>query len=372
MKANQYVGQFLETLDALDKEGKYVPGMIMSSPGFGKTTTIEKWCEFKDYNLLTLIASNFSSDDILGIQSVKDGELHRLTPSWFNELTKLAENGKRNVLFLDEISATDAYIQAPLFNLIFNHDLAGKKLPKNTLIVSAGNYSEELGNTFKMTAPLVNRFMVLNLINDDFSLMEILDGGIRNIKTKKEFEDYIGINEPKDKKYSFSRFTDWIKDNRTEFKFGKAEFTEDTSMGGLLGFTSLRSFSYSMMFAESFMGKFNSDIWMRIVGDTLGVSNKREGKPMREVLRCNEKEFTRVEGSSDNKVKTIGDICDLITKSGELSKDLLSDLEEAIKNITISDITTADLTKFTTLSAKYTNDEKMRYLSSTLTSKLEL
>lgn len=373
MKSNEYVGQFLEVLDQLDKEGKYVPGMIMSSPGFGKTSTVDKWCKLKDYNLVTLIASNFSSDDILGLQAVKDGELKRLSPSWFNDLCKLSENGKRNVLFLDEISATDAYIQAPLFNLIFNHDLAGRKLPDNTLIVSAGNYSEELGNAFKMTAPLVNRFMILNLVNEDFSLMDILDGGINNITDKDEITAYLGLIELEKKEYSFKRFKDWVKDNRTEFKFGKSEFTEDISKGGLLGFISLRSFSYSMMFTEAYMSKFNGNIWMRIVGDTLGFSNKREGKLLREVLKCNEAEFISIEEDSSNrKSSTIESICDEIIKEGKLSQELLSELESLINKVTIDSITSSDLSKFTQLSSKFVKDEKVKYLNDTLSKKLEL
>jgi len=371
MKANEYIGQFLETLDNLDKNGQHVPGMIVSSPGFGKTSTIEKWCKYHDYNLTTLIASNFSADDILGLQAVNNGELKRLTPSWFNEMQTLSKNKKRNVLFLDEIGACDAYIQSPLFNLIFNHDLAGKKLPDNTLILAAGNYSDELGNAFKMTAPLVNRFMILNLTNDDFSLMEILDGGIRDIKSDEELAEYIGINEHKDKKYNFERFKNWVRDNKSEFKFGKAEFTDDTAMGGLLGFTSLRSFSYSMMFSEAYMGKFSDNIWMRVVGDTLGISNKREGKPMRDILKINEDNFLTLTNKQKAAI-SIAEVCDLIEKHGSLDQDLMSQLEEAVKKASLDNISTDDLTRFTALSSKYTSDEKMRYLSSELTKKLDL
>lgn len=377
MNSNKHIGQFLETLDDLDKKGKYVPGLIMSSPGFGKTTTIEAWCKIKDYNLTTLIASNFSSDDILGIQAVKDGELKRLTPSWFNCLLEKAKNGKRNVLFLDEISAADAYIQAPLFNLIFNHDLAGKSLPDNTMIIAAGNYSEELGNAFKMTAPLVNRFMILNLTLEDYSFTEILNNnGINTIYDEDEMKSYIGIKEPSIKKWSFEKFKSWILDNRPEFKPGKSEFIEDIEVGGLLGFMSLRSFSYSLQFAEAYMAKYNDDIWIRIFGDTLGMSQKREGKPLRDVIKMNKTSFlgSREKVSSNYENKRVSDICRVLVGMGNLDSpeaiEALDSLEKKVIDTDISKISSQDFRDFTNLNSKYPTQSRIAKIAEILTSKL--
>lgn len=367
MKANQYIGQFLETLDSMDKNGNQIPGMIISSPGFGKTSTIAMWCDHHDYNLTTLIASNFSADDILGLQAVNNGKLERLAPSWFNKMCALANNGKRNVLFLDEIGACDSYIQAPLFNLIFNHDLAGYSLPKNTLIVAASNYSEDLNGTFKMTAPLVNRFLILNLRNEDFSIMDILDGGISDMN-KKERLDFMGITKSDNKKYSFENFRNWVKDNPTEFKIGPSTFTEDNELGGLLGFISLRSFNYALKFTEAYMNTFNDNIWMRIVGDTLGISAKREGKPMRIILECNESNFFNEENISFND-STIYNVCNSILADQELSDRKVAILENLINNASVDNITGADLDVFTKVCSRYANNHKVQYLNNIMTRK---
>ena len=377
MESNKHIGQFLETLDDLDKQGLQRPGLIMSSPGFGKTTTVEAWCKLKDYNLTTLIASNFSSDDILGIEVRSGDRMERLTPSWYNDLVEKSKNGKRNILFLDEISAADSYIQSPLFNLIFNHKLAGRDLPENTLIVAAGNYSEELGHAFKMTAPLVNRFLILNLVSSDYSFTEILNGnGIYSIKDDDELRNYIGITEAKNKKWSFSKFKNWIMDNRPEFKVGKAEFTDDVELGGLLGFMSLRSFSYSLSFAEAYMAKFNDDIWMRIFGDTLGMSQKREGKPLREILKMNKNYFFGTsKNSSEYSTKTMAEICEILrnmdTINSPQGEEALDALEEKITSISIEKATSKDLREFTYLTSKYSNHQRVCDLNKILTSKLE-
>lgn len=377
MDSNKHIGQFLETLDSMDKAGNRIAGLIMSSPGFGKTTTVEAWCKLRDYNLTTLIASNFSSDDILGIEVRSGDRMERLTPSWYNDLVNLSKNGKRNILFLDEISAADSYIQSPLFNLIFNYKLAGRSLPENTLIVAAGNYSEELGNAFKMTAPLVNRFLILNLTLEDYSFTEILNGnGIKSIKDDDELASYIGIKEPMTKKWSFSKFKEWIMNNRPEFRVGKSEFVDDVEMGGLLGFMSLRSFSYSLQFAEAYMSKFNDEIWMRIVGDTLGMSQKREGKPLRDIIKMNKLSFigsTNSMNKSQYSDKKFSDICDIIRGFSDINSeeaiDAIDALEERILEASIDKITSTDLRSFTQLHSKYPTHARITKLSEILTTK---
>ncbi len=369
MEANRYIGQFLETLDSMDISGKRIPGLIMSSPGYGKTTTIEKWADIHGYNRTTLIASNFNSDDILGIEVRIGEEMKRLPPSWYNEMVKKSENGKRNILFLDEISAADPYVQAPLFNLIFNHSLAGRSLPENTLIIAAGNYSEELGNSFKMTAPLVNRFLILNLMKDDYSFSDIIFGtGIDSIKDDDSMRNYLGIEDMSLKKrWSFERFRDWVAKERSEFRPGKSEFHDDLEMGGLLGFISLRSFSYCLQFSEEYMSRFNDDIWMRIVGDTLGVSQKREGKPMREVIFMNRSYFLDTgKVSSKYKGKSMAEICqemlDLPSLDTEDAQEGLTSLEEKISKASLNDFSSRDFKVFTSLCSKYPSDERIKKL----------
>ena len=106
MKANKIIAKALRVCDEFDKAqmGKAkrdnLPLLILSSPGFGKTSTVRAYCEVMDYNLFTIIPSQSAADDILGIQSVQDGKLKRLTPSWFNKMMDMINsNGKRTLLF---------------------------------------------------------------------------------------------------------------------------------------------------------------------------------------------------------------------------------------------------------------------------------
>ena len=318
MKANEIIARSLRVIDKLDQEGQRLSALYCSHAGFGKTSTIRMYCDVMDYNLVTIIPSQSSADDILGIQAVdqQTGRLKRLTPSWFNRMVETMKNGKRTLLFIDEISTCDPYIQGPLLDLIFSHNLGDEVLPKNVFIVAAGNYSMDLNNDFRMSSPLVNRFVIINLQQSDYSIKEILQNKFEKLKTVAEKKKYLGIDKEEGGTYDFDKFSQWIRTSN-EITYGKTQATEDEECG-LFGFTSVRSLTYSLKFAAMYMNTFSDDSWIRIVGDTLGTSNKRntsedDGIPLRKVLSSKQSEFMVTVDNSD---MSISEICESIKKTG--------------------------------------------------------
>lgn len=269
MKSNQKISRFLKVLLDIN-----VPGLIMSSPGLGKTSTVEMFCRLYDINLTTLIASQYAPDDILGIQSVKDGKLVRLSPSWFDDMIDIAKNGKRNILFIDEITTCDDFIQAPLLNLIFNKSLGKSKLPDNTLIIAAGNYPEDLNNAFNLSNPLVNRFLVLNLTKKDYDIKELMNGEFDRINSEwnpSEVENFLGM------KVSGVRDYSPLKKNLKSLISNQAEVGKtkvlNSNQTGLVGFSSTRSIRYSLSFMTSCLNQFglkDKELLGGVMGDSLG------------------------------------------------------------------------------------------------------
>lgn len=339
MKANENIARFITILDNLSKAGHDIPGLIMSKPGFGKTSTIEMWAKYKDYNLTTLIPSRYSSDDVLGLQTLVDGKLMRLSPAWYNSMVQKSQNGKRNILFIDELSTCDTYIQGPLFDLIFSHSLGEYKLPENSIILSAGNYSCDLNNDFKMTSPLVNRFMILNLSVDDYDIFEVLDEKFDDVKTKDEVEEYLKLNTEAPA-YSYGAFKNWLKSSG-EVNFGTAEYQENEEVG-LLGFTSIRSMTYSLKFAQEYVANYSDDLWMQITGDTLGTAAKSEGKLMRDILTCYK---TKFESKALTEGRSLREVCTSILEANAVSPENLKALDLLIKSLSSEDISSAEMSK---------------------------
>ena len=70
------------------------------------------------------------------------------------------------ILFLDELNSAPPSVQAAAYQLVLNGRIGQYVLPKNVRIVAAGNRDTDRGVTYRMPAPLANRFVHLELAVD--------------------------------------------------------------------------------------------------------------------------------------------------------------------------------------------------------------
>ena len=116
------------------------------------------------------------------------------------------------VLFLDEMNSAAPSVQAAAYQLILNRRVGQYKLPDNVMIVAAGNRDADKGVTYRMPAPLANRFIHLELaVNfDDWFQWSV----VNNIHTdvvgyltfsKKDLYDF----DPKSPSRSFATPRTW-------------------------------------------------------------------------------------------------------------------------------------------------------------------
>jgi hypothetical protein len=76
---------------------------------------------------------------------------------------ELAAKYDNIVLFLDEMNSAAPAVQAAAYQLILNRRVGQYRLPDNVMIVAAGNREADKGVTYRMPAPLANRFIHLEL-----------------------------------------------------------------------------------------------------------------------------------------------------------------------------------------------------------------
>ena len=67
------------------------------------------------------------------------------------------------ILFLDELNSAPPAVQAAAYQLILNRKVGTYVLPKGVDIVAAGNRDGDKGVTYRMPAPLANRFVHLEM-----------------------------------------------------------------------------------------------------------------------------------------------------------------------------------------------------------------
>jgi len=75
----------------------------------------------------------------------------------------MASQHKSIILFLDEMNSAAPAVQAAAYQLILNRRVGAYELPDNVYIVAAGNRETDKGVTYRMPAPLANRFVHLEL-----------------------------------------------------------------------------------------------------------------------------------------------------------------------------------------------------------------
>jgi MoxR-like ATPase len=167
-----------------------IPVLLLGNPGIGKTVSVYHFAKIRGYETVLLRGNSSTPEEIMGYDTAPHevtyekpmAALH-LRPSWFEEILRNHEAGKRSLLFLDEITTAHEFVQAALLHLIFERKVGRESLPEDTLIVSAGNYSGNLSNTMALMPPVMNRFMIYNITADHNDLDIFLnkyEGAIAN------------------------------------------------------------------------------------------------------------------------------------------------------------------------------------------------
>jgi len=105
--------------------------------------------------------------DLRGLPSVADGSARWLPPS---DLPNAERDGKEGILFLDELNAAPASVQAACFGLVLDRKVGEYKLPDGWRIVAAGNRQSDRAAAQRMPTALANRFahIDVNADHEDF------------------------------------------------------------------------------------------------------------------------------------------------------------------------------------------------------------
>jgi hypothetical protein len=143
------------------------PIFMWGPPGIGKSDIIKQLGDELDAHVIDVRLSLWEPTDIKGIPyfDSNDGTMRWAPPS---ELPSkdLASQHKQIILFLDEMNSAAPAVQAAAYQLILNRRVGTYFLPDNVSIVAAGNRETDKGVTYRMPAPLANRFVHLELTVD--------------------------------------------------------------------------------------------------------------------------------------------------------------------------------------------------------------
>ena len=140
------------------------PIFLWGPPGIGKSDIIHQIGDAMDALVIDIRLSLWEPTDIKGIPyyAANDNKMVWAEPSELPD-AELASKHKNIILFLDEMNSAAPAVQAAAYQLILNRRVGQYVLPDNVIIVAAGNREADKGVTYRMPAPLANRFVHLEM-----------------------------------------------------------------------------------------------------------------------------------------------------------------------------------------------------------------
>jgi len=190
------------------------PVFLWGPPGIGKSDIVEQVTKtFSNSHLIDIRLSLWDPTDIKGIPYFDSNNVKMAwgAPSELPD-EEMAAQYDNIVLFLDEMNSAAPAVQAAAYQLILNRRVGTYKLPDNVIIVAAGNRESDKGVTYRMPAPLANRFIHLELaVNfDDWFNWSVDNNQHKDVVgyltfAKKDLYDF----DPKSASRSFATPRSW-------------------------------------------------------------------------------------------------------------------------------------------------------------------
>ena len=139
---------------------KQRPLFLWGPPGIGKSELVADITAELGGAMIDLRLGQMEPTDIRGIPfyNKDSGKMDWAEPIDLPD-EEFASQYPIVVLFLDEMNSSAPSVQAAAYQLILNRRIGKYHLPKNVVMVAAGNRESDKGVTYRMPTPLANRFI---------------------------------------------------------------------------------------------------------------------------------------------------------------------------------------------------------------------
>jgi hypothetical protein len=173
---------------------KQRPVFLWGPPGVGKSDIVKQIGDNQGRRVIDVRLPLWEPTDIKGIPFYNTD---RGTMEWAPPVELPQDPDDDSILFLDELNAAPPAVQAAAYQLVLNRRIGTYVLPKGVSIVAAGNRESDKGVTYRMPAPLANRFTHLEVAAD-------FDSWLEWATTNKIHKDVVGyISFAKQDLYDF-------------------------------------------------------------------------------------------------------------------------------------------------------------------------
>ena len=222
------------------------PVMIWGPPGIGKSDIIHEIGAETNRRVIDIRLALWEPTDIRGIPYF-DSESKEMKWAAPSELPKVVTDN--SIVFLDEMPSAVPTVQAGAYQLILNRKIGEYQLPPAVDIVAAGNRENDRGISYKMPAPLANRFTHVELKPNfncwlNWAIKNDIDSSIVGYLSwsKKDLYDF----NPKSASKAFATPRSWTFANKFITK-GKRSKSSESLLTALLAGTIGEGLAISFM-----------------------------------------------------------------------------------------------------------------------------
>ncbi len=193
------------------------PVFIWGAPGIGKSALVEKFAAEVGLPCVSLLGSQLAPEDIIGIPQIQDDVSTFLPP-------KMIARKEPYVLFLDELNACSQEVQKAFYSLIHERRIGEYHLPAGSIVIGAGNRSQDSAIVKTMSSALINRMFHVQLKADpnqwiNWAYEEGLHPWVINYITQRP--DHLFSEPPKtEEPYSTPRSWHMLSDALKEYHAG--------------------------------------------------------------------------------------------------------------------------------------------------------
>jgi hypothetical protein len=186
------------------------PVFLWGPPGIGKSDIVKQIGQDAGREVIDVRLALWEPTDIKGIPYY---DASKGTMVWAPPGELPMDPESTAIIFLDELNSAPPAVQAAAYQLILNRKVGTYHLPKGVDIVAAGNREGDRGVTYRMPAPLANRFIHLEakVDFDDFQEWAVMNN------VHPEVVGYVGFAkqdlydfDPKSPSKAFATPRSWV------------------------------------------------------------------------------------------------------------------------------------------------------------------
>ena len=143
------------------------PLFIWGPPGIGKSDIVQSISDSGELGNSTVIDLRLALMEPTDIRGYPFRNPETNTMEWSPPVDlptqEYADQFDTVLLFLDELNSAPPSVQSAAYQLILNRRVGQYTLPDNVVVLAAGNRESDRGVTYRMPAPLANRFRHINM-----------------------------------------------------------------------------------------------------------------------------------------------------------------------------------------------------------------